>query len=223
MQAADFNSQVLNFIHSGEPGNSEGLSDVLHSLFLGQSPGEEEGEIVEVPVFSGAIIFTPSFRKNTAPPSGLQMTDPIYSDQVNQIPGFTLANMNQKINVATYRPIESVAEVVFNPWLGLLTFEYAPHHLPNDTNGCEVLRAIRIHIQDDIQSIIAWNWPTPSPADSNAAGSSKPKNKRQGACVINLLRILSAQVDGTAELANFFDISIPVSGVSVVPSNVGLA
>jgi hypothetical protein len=97
--------------------------------------------------------------------------------------------------------------------------------LSNDTNGCEVLRAIRIHIhiQDDIQSTIAWNWPTPSPADSNAAGSSKSKNKRQGACAVNLLRILSAQGDGTAEPANFFDIGAPVGGVLVVPSNVGPA
>ncbi|RDL30004.1 uncharacterized protein BP5553_10631 [Venustampulla echinocandica] len=229
MQAADFNGQVLNFIRSGEPGRFEGLSDVVPSLFSGPSPGEEEGEIVEVPVFSGAIIFTPSFRRDTVPP-GSQPTDPIYSDQVNQIktvlvnqvPGFTLANMNQKINVATYQPVEVEAEMVFNPWLGLLTFEYVPQHVSNDNNACEVLRAIRIHIQDAIQSIIAWNWPGPS-ANPNAAGSSKSKSKRQGACPVNLPQILSAQGDGTAEPASFFDISTPVSGVTGVTSQVGPA
>jgi hypothetical protein len=230
MQAADFNDQVLNFIRSGEPGRFEGLSDVVPSLFSGPSPGLEEGEIVEVPVFSGAIIFTPSFRRNTVPPPGLQPTDPIYGDQVNQIktvlvnqiPGFTLANMNQKINVATYQPVDSEAEMAFNPWLGLLTFEYVPQHVSNDNNACEVLRAIRIHIQDAIQSIITWNWPAPS-ADPNEARSLKLKNKRQGACPINLPEILSAQGDGTAEPASFFDISTPVSGVVGVTSQVGPA
>jgi hypothetical protein len=230
MQAADFNGQVLNFIRSGEPGRFEGLSDVVPELFSGPSPGEEEGEVVEVPVFSGAIIFTPSFRKNTVPAPGSQPTDPIYSDQVNQIktvlvnqiPGFTLANMNQKINVATYQPAESEAEMVFNPWLGLLTFEYVPQHVSNDNNACEVLRAIRIHIQDVIQSIIAWNWPAPS-ANPNAAGPSKSKNKRQAACPVNLPQILSVQSDGTAEPASFFDISTPVSGVTGVTSKVGPA
>jgi hypothetical protein len=130
--------------------------------------------------------------------------------------------MNQKINVATYQPVESQAEMVFNPWLGLLTFEYVPQHVSNDNNACEVLRAIRIHIQDAIQSIIAWNWPAPS-ANPNAAGPSKSKNKRQGACPANLPQILSAQGDGTAEPASFFDISTPVSGVTGVTSQVGPA
>lgn len=230
MQAADFNSEVLNFIRSGDPGRFEGLSDVVPSLFSGPSPGEEEGEIVEVPVFSGAVIFTPSFRPRNVLPPGSQRTDPIYSDQinqiktvlVNQIPGFTLANMNQKINVATYQPVENEAEIVFNPWLGLLTFEYVPQHVSNDNNACEVLRAIRIHIQDAIQPIIPWNWPDPS-TNPNAAGPSKSKNKRQGACPVNLPQILSAQGDGTAEPASFFDISTPVSGVTGVTSQVGPA
>jgi hypothetical protein len=230
MQAADFNGQVLNFIRSGEPGKFEGLSDVVPSLFSGPSPGKEEGEIVEVPVFSGAIIFTPSYRRGTVPPPGSQPTDPIYGDQVkqiktvlvNQIPGFTAANINQKINLATYQPVESQAEMAFNPWLGLLTFEYVPQHISNDNNGCEVLRAIRIHIQDAIQPIIAWNWPAPS-TNPNAAGPSKLKNKRQGACPVNLPQILSAQGDGTAEPASFFDISTPVSGVTGVTSQVGSA
>jgi hypothetical protein len=224
MQAADFNGQVLNFIRSGEPGRFEGLSDVVPSLFSGPSPGEEEGEIVEVPVFSGAIIFTPSFRRETVVPPGSQPTDPIYSDQVNQIktvlvnqiPGFTLANMNEKINVATYQPVDNEGEIQFNPWLGLLTFEYVPQHVSNDNGACEVLRAIRIHIQDAIQSIIAWNWPA-------SPGLSKLKNKRQGACPVNLPQILSAQGDGTAEPASFFDISTPVSGVTGVTSQVGSA
>jgi hypothetical protein len=230
MRAADFNVQVLNFIRSGEPGKFEGLSDVVPSLFSGPSPGEEDGEIVEVPVFSGAIIFTPSYRiEDTVPPDS-QPTDPIYGDQVNQIktvlvnqiPGFTLANMDEKINVKTYQPVENEAEIVFNPWLGLLTFEYVPQHVSNDDNGCEVLRAIRIHIQDAIQPIITWNWPA-SPANPNTAGPSKYKNKRQGACPINLPQILSAQGDGTAEPASFFDISTPVSGVTGVTSQVGSA
>jgi len=57
----------------------------------------------------------------------------------------------------------------------------------------------------------------------NAAGPSKLKNKRQGACPVNLPQILSAQGDGTAEPASFFDISTPESGVTGVTLQVGPA
>ncbi|KAK0100455.1 hypothetical protein ONS95_008405 [Cadophora gregata] len=59
----DFEGKVLQFIRKGDPGKFEGLSDVIPSLFSGPSPGEEDGEIVEIPIFSGAIIFTPSYRR----------------------------------------------------------------------------------------------------------------------------------------------------------------
>ncbi|KUJ21371.1 uncharacterized protein LY89DRAFT_665800 [Mollisia scopiformis] len=217
-QAPDFNVQVLNFISTGEQGRFEGLSDVVPSLFSGPSPGEEEGEIVEVPVFSGAVIFTPSFRQGDVPPPG----QPDQDLCVDQIPGFTLANMDEKINVATYQPVGNSAEQAFNPWLGLLTFEYVPQHISNDNDACEVLRAIRIHVQDAILPIMALDRPAPS-SNPNVAGPSRFKHKRQGACPVNLPQILSTQGDGTAEAASFFDISTPVSGVTGVTSLVGPA
>lgn len=211
MQAANFDAAVLNFIRSGVPGKFEGLEDVVPSLFSGPSPGQEEGEIVEVPLFSGAIIFTPSYRRDTIPPAGSQMADPIYLDKVNlikrllvnRIPGFSIANADQKINVATYQPIENMAQSQIEPWLGLLTFEYVPQHVSTVNSGCAVLRAIRIHVEDRILPVIEWNWP----ADPSVVGPLKSKNKRQAACP------LLPQDTGAAP-ASFFDIGTPVGGVA---------
>lgn len=127
MQAADFNGQVLNFIRSGEPGRFEGLSDVVPELFSGPSPGEEEGEVVEVPVFSGAIIFTPSFRKNTVPPPGSQLTDPIYS-----------------------RPGQPDQDRLGQPDPRLHAREYEPENQRRDISAC------RVRGRDGIQSM-AWS------------------------------------------------------------------
>ncbi|KAL2068318.1 hypothetical protein VTL71DRAFT_16416 [Oculimacula yallundae] len=207
MQAADFDNQVIDFIRLGRKGVFEGLSDVIPSLFSGPTPGTEEGEIVEVPLFSGAVIFTPSYRSVAHVPAGQQMTDPIYGDQVRQIkrvlvnllPGFTAANANQKINVATYKPVGRIEERQLEPFKGLLTFEYVPQHISSNNGQCEVRRAIRYHIEDVISPIIEWNWPM--------AELSRSKSKRQKSCP------MKSPTSDLAQPASFFDISKPAGGV----------
>jgi hypothetical protein len=75
MNTATFANDVINFIREGSgDGTYKGIVYVVDQLFSGPSPGVEEGEVVEKPVFAFAIIFTLSYRPTWCPRARVRRT-----------------------------------------------------------------------------------------------------------------------------------------------------
>ncbi|KUJ11260.1 uncharacterized protein LY89DRAFT_786877 [Mollisia scopiformis] len=214
-----FDSDVLNFLRIGSgDGIHQGLVDVVDWLFNGSIP-EDIGESLEEPLFSAAVIFTPSYRDSQKVPEGAKAADPIYGDQIkkikalliDQLPAFT----DQNIQVATYKPVNSAAEMEAQPWLGLMTFEYAPQHLRKTDDGqCIVSRALRIWNQDEILGVYPYTWPQSLPTASGLPDIQlRSKQVDIGACPADVSGILKSQGNGAYEPQFVFGLNAPATTI----------